>query len=208
MKATLIRMLNQKDKLNLQEIITHVITYSKTKLINEVETLRKIVVALESGEYGKGQGSYQFKPKPVLSPDRKPVLAAISLEKKNLSVEKSKVSSVGRDERVSPVWEELKAQEKLKKQKQKVAIRLVHGLYSTMDLARQQIIEDMCGNERDKSKRLYNEIFSRNRFNYDQIIAFEARKEKFQEKVRVFKERMELESKRLTEVMRKPSVKR
>lgn len=46
MKATLIRMLNQKDKLNLQEIITHVVTYSKTKLINEVETLRKIVVAL------------------------------------------------------------------------------------------------------------------------------------------------------------------
>lgn len=77
-----------------------------------------------------------------------------------------------------------------------------------MDLARQQLIEDMCSNEREKAKRLYNEIFSRNRFNHEQIAAFEARKDEFQEKVRIFKERMELESKRLAEAMRKPSVKR
>ena len=46
MKATLIRMLNQKDRLNLQEIIAHVVAYSHNKLLNEVEALRKIVAAL------------------------------------------------------------------------------------------------------------------------------------------------------------------
>lgn len=51
MKATLIKMLNQKDKINLQQIISHVINYSKAKLLNEVEQLRKIVLALENGEY-------------------------------------------------------------------------------------------------------------------------------------------------------------
>lgn len=34
MKAALIKMLNQKDKINLQQIISHVINYSKAKLTN------------------------------------------------------------------------------------------------------------------------------------------------------------------------------
>lgn len=84
MKAALIRML--KDKINLQQIITHVITYSKAKLLSAVDALRKIVLALENGEYEKVQGAYQFKPKPAQSPERKPAIAALSLEKKNLSL--------------------------------------------------------------------------------------------------------------------------
>ena len=49
----------------------------------------------------------------------------------------------------------------------------------------------MTGNQKDKAKHLYNEIFSRNRFNYEQIIAFQAKEEEFKEKVKIFKEMME-----------------
>lgn len=51
MKASLIKILNQKDKINLEEIINLVTTYSKSKLLNEVERLKKIVLALENGDY-------------------------------------------------------------------------------------------------------------------------------------------------------------
>lgn len=65
-------------------------------------------------------------------------------KKRDISVEKVKVSSVGKDPKPSPL-EEIKKQEKLRKEKQKLAARLVHGVYSTMELAKQQFIEDMCG---------------------------------------------------------------
>ena len=42
-----------------------------------------------------------------------------------------------------------------------------------MDLSRPQLIEDVVQiNAKDKYDKLYGEIFSRNRFNYEQIIAF------------------------------------
>jgi hypothetical protein len=78
-----------------------------------------------------------------------------------------------------------------------VAVKLAHGLYSMMELSRQQFIEDVCCNERQKANRLYNEIFVRNKSNYDQIKAFEAKKDEFHEKVRLFKEMMERESRRI-----------
>lgn len=40
----------------------------------------------------------------------------------------------------------MKAQERSRRAKQKVAVRLVHGLYSMMDLARHQFIEDITSN--------------------------------------------------------------
>lgn len=55
----------------------------------------------------------------------------VSVEKRKLSIEKVKVSSVGKDDR-SPLRDQIKAQEKVRKQKQKIAVRMVHGLYSTM----------------------------------------------------------------------------
>ncbi len=78
-----------------------------------------------------------------------------------------------------------------------------------LDLSRQQFMEDICGTEHGKAGRLYNEIFSRNRFNHLQILAFEAKKEEFLEKVRLFKEMMERESNRIAlNLMQKPPVKR
>jgi hypothetical protein len=68
-------------------------------------------------------------------------------------------------------------------------------LYSTMDLSKTQLFEDMTG--KDKSKQLYHEIFSRNRFNYEQIIAFQAKEDSFQDKVKLFKDAMEKVSKRI-----------
>lgn len=66
-------------------------------------------------------------------------------------------------------------QEKIKKEKQKMANKLVN-LYSTMELSRQAFLDDICISFKEKSTRLYNEIFSRNKFNYEQIMAFEAKK--------------------------------
>lgn len=86
-------------------------------------------------------------------------------------MEQVKVSSVGREEK-SPLRDELKKKEKLKKQKQKLATKMVYGLYSTMELSKAQFMEDMCATEKYQVTRLYNEIFSRNKFNHEQIIAF------------------------------------
>jgi len=36
----------------------------------------------------------------------------------------------------------------LKKQRQKIAVKLAHSLYSMMDLSKQQFIEEMVCNER------------------------------------------------------------
>lgn len=54
---------------------------------------------------------------------------------------------------------------------------MVYGLYSTMELSKAQFMEDMCATEKYQVTRLYNEIFTRNKFNHEQIIAFEAKKE-------------------------------
>ena len=51
--------------------------------------------------------------------------------------------SVGRDEK-SPLRDEVKKIEKIRKQKQKLAAKLVLGTYSMMDLSRNQLMEDMC----------------------------------------------------------------
>ncbi len=51
MKAALVKILNQKDRINLQEIISLVISYSRTKLVSEIDKLAKIVQDLENGNY-------------------------------------------------------------------------------------------------------------------------------------------------------------
>jgi hypothetical protein len=63
-------------------------------------------LALENGEYERTQGVYQFKDKKQsVSPEKKvaPLAPSLSLEKKKISLEKTKISSVGREER-SPIW--------------------------------------------------------------------------------------------------------
>ena len=140
------------------------------------------------------QEVYTFK-------QQRAAVPAVSAEKRKLSIEKVKVSSVGKEDR-SPLRDQIKAQEKTKKKKQKIAVKMVHGLYSTMELSK-QYAEDICSDEREKSTRLYNEIFVRNKLNYEQIKAFEAKSEDFHEKVRIFKEMMERESRRIEEAMQK-----
>ncbi len=46
--------------------------------------------------------------------------------------------------------------EKIRKQKQKLAAKLVLGTYSTMDLSRNQLMEDMCSFGKEKITKLYN----------------------------------------------------
>ena len=68
---------------------------------------------------------------------------------------------------------------------------MVTTLYSTMDIHKNQLMDDfVCGNPQEKYKKLYDEIYTRNRFNREQIIAFEAKTDQFHEKVRKFKEMM------------------
>lgn len=187
MKSQLVKLLGQKDSLDLQAIIAHVLSYTKDKLTAEVEQLKKLIKALEDGEYSRLNEIYC----PVEK--RK----ALSMEKRKISIEKAKVLSVGKELK-SPIRDEIRKQDKIKKKKHKLATKLVTCAYSTMDLARAQFMEDITCNEREKANRLYHEIFSRNRFNHQQIIAFEAQKEAFEEKVRLFKEMMERESQRIS----------
>jgi hypothetical protein len=49
-----------------------------------------------------------------------------------------------------------------------------------MDLSKQLIDDIVVGNPQEKFVRLYQEIFTRNKFNYEQIMAFESKKDDFQ----------------------------
>lgn len=62
-------------------------------------------------------------------------------------------------------------------------------MYSIMDLSKQQFMDDINygGNQDEKKKRLFEEIFSRNKFNHEQILEFESKKEEFAVKVKEFK---------------------
>lgn len=49
-------------------------------------------------------------------------------------------------------------------------------MHSTMDISKQQFMDDVVTlNPKEKYKKLYDEIFIRNKFNREQIIAFEAK---------------------------------
>lgn len=75
---------------------------------------------------------------------------------------------------------------------------MLTGLYSTMELSKQQFMEDMVfTHPEDKKKKLYEEILSRNKFNREQILSFEAKKSEYEMKIKEFKEKMELESRRI-----------
>ena len=66
------------------------------------------------------------------------------------------------------------------------------GLYSTMDISRPQFNDIMIFRNPDEHrKKLYDDIFSRNKINHDHILAFEAEKDNFEKKVKKFKENME-----------------
>ena len=61
-----------------------------------------------------------------------------------------------------------------------MANKMLNGLYSTMQLSKQQFMEDMVfSNPEEKKKKLYEEIFSRNKFNHEQILYFQAQKSEF-----------------------------
>lgn len=49
MKNGLIRQINQKNKVDLEGITNGVIDYANQKLVNEVEKLKRVVIALENG---------------------------------------------------------------------------------------------------------------------------------------------------------------
>lgn len=54
-------MIHHKSEINLEEIVNLVLTYSKNKLGLELEKLKRLVVALENGEFSKLQEVYTFK---------------------------------------------------------------------------------------------------------------------------------------------------
>ena len=82
------------------------------------------------------------------------------------------------------IREQARNAERIKKKKTKLVSRMVTGLYSTMEISRQQLTDDMIfHNPDDQRRRLYDEIMSRNRFNHEQILAFEAKRDDFEKKV-------------------------
>ena len=63
-------------------------------------------------------------------------------------------------------------------------------------------MEDMVStNANQKSKKLYNEMFSRNRLNKEQIDKFQAKTDDFHEKVKKFKEMMLNQSRKLQQAV-------
>lgn len=62
----------------------------------------------------------------------------------------------------------------------------MNNFYSVMDLSKQQFLEDFnyCTNPEEKKKRLYEEILARNKFNCQQILEFEAKKDEFEAKIK------------------------
>lgn len=63
-----------------------------------------------------------------------------------------------------------------------------------MDISKPQFIDDMAigSCQKDKFNQIYNEAFSRNKLNHEQIIAFEAKKDEYEAKLKAFKEMMKL----------------
>ena len=48
-KTTLVKLIHHKSEINLEEIVSLVLSYSKNKLVLELEKLKRLVVALENG---------------------------------------------------------------------------------------------------------------------------------------------------------------
>lgn len=65
-------MLNQTNGIYLDEIIKNVTKYSKEKIVNEIEKLKRLITALENGEHTKLKEVYVPKErKAVRSVERK-----------------------------------------------------------------------------------------------------------------------------------------
>lgn len=74
---------------------------------------------------------------------------------------------------MAKIREQAKDAEKVKKQKTKLVGRMVTSLYSTMEISKQQLNEDMVfRNPEEQRKKLYDEIMSRNKLNHEQILGF------------------------------------
>lgn len=81
-------------------------------------------------------------------------------------------------EKLEKYREDIKKADKMKKKKNKIANKMITGLYSTMELSRKEFFEDMIfTNPEEKKKKLFEEIFSRNKFNHEQILTFEAKRD-------------------------------
>ena len=62
---------------------------------------------------------------------------------------------------------------------------MVTSLYSTMEISKQQLNEDMIfRHPEEQRRRLYDEIMSRNKLNHEQILGFESKRENFEKKVK------------------------
>jgi hypothetical protein len=122
MKVALVREIGVRERVNLEEVIKMVVGYARGKLMNEVQKLGRLIEGLENGEYEQL--------KEIYSP-RIRKLSVVVERQKGCSIDKAKVSSVGRDEK-SPLREDVIKAEKIRKQRQKLATRMVCGLYSTM----------------------------------------------------------------------------
>lgn len=95
-------------------------------------------------------------------------------------------------DRMSKLKEQAKEMEKIKKRKSRFVEKVFTKMYSVLDPVKQQIMDDMiytCKPDQ-QFKKLYTEIFERNHQIYNQISHFYNKADDFQEKIRLFKERM------------------
>jgi len=83
----IIKLINQKNKINLEEITLLIIDYSKNKLNGEIEKFKKLIIAMENGELYKLEEVYHPRPKKLINDQRK------------ISTDKVKVSSLGKTDK-------------------------------------------------------------------------------------------------------------
>lgn len=86
-KNMIIKLINQKNKINLEEITLLIIDYSKNKLNGEIEKFKKLIIAMENGELYKLEEVYHPRPKKLINDQRK------------ISTDKVKVSSLGKTDK-------------------------------------------------------------------------------------------------------------
>ena len=141
-KTNLMKILNQADKIDITSFLKLIVDYLQEKHFDELTRLEKMIHILEEGTPDKLYMAYEKKQPP------KTEIVIVPKKEKNA---------------MTKLKEEVKNQEKIKKKKNKVAQKLVNNLYSTMDIAKQSLLDDFVfTNEKERYKKLYDEIFTRN----------------------------------------------
>ena len=134
MKSLMMKLMNEKPNIDVFAMIQTIIMYVAGKVSEEMAKLKQIILILEEGDIEKLDSVYVPLKKVHISS------SAISIEKKEL---KKSLERAKEREKLEKFRQEARNAEALKKKKTKLAMKMINGIYSTMELSKQQFLEDM-----------------------------------------------------------------